>query len=102
MSEADSGRKYGVPKTNLNTAQQHIAFESLLVSNRLKVAEDLIIISKDAKPTIGGIKYHSEKKFMLAKLKAQLGAFRFVETQKRFSEGVKPTYRLTGKVGRAK
>ena len=36
---------------------------------------------------------------MLAKLKAQLGAFRFVKTQKHFSEGVKPTYRLTGKVG---
>ena len=88
MSEADSGRKYGVPKTNLNTAQQHIVFESLLVSNRLKVAEDLIIISKDAKPTIGGIEYHSEKKFMLAKSKlssAHLDLWKLRNTSRKVS-----------------
>ena len=98
MSEADSGRKYGVPKTNLNTVQQHIVFESHIVANRLRIADDLIIINNDARPTINGIEYHSEKKFTLAKLKTQLAAFRFVETQKHFSEGVKPTYRLTGKL----
>ena len=40
MSEADSGRKYGVPKTNLNTVQQHIVLESHIVANRLRIADD--------------------------------------------------------------
>ena len=99
MNEADGGRKYGVPKTNLNTVQQHILFEAMMVSKRLRIAEDLIVINNDSRPMINGIEWQNEKKFMLEKLKAQLGAFRFVETQKNFAEGVKPTYRLTGKVG---